>query len=285
MIDWTNLEYDWEVTAQVIDPHSSASIIGELSGVDPAGCEVTEGYYSDTRVSGRVTTRVPAGESDGYAPNARIKIVLCVPRFGWERALLTGFVTDVSESEEGGSTIREYMLDSSLWGIAEDLITSSVTCAAGSKALTVAKKLLGDRRIEYDVSEAQDRTISKVTVYEPGTALLHLLFDVFSGYSRLGVRGDGPILISRYTAPSKLTPCVTIDPYDPRTLVVGEVHVNDETYEKPGAAIVTANVSKTTTKGGKTTTSHETRAGAYLAPDSHETSRNTRGYLLSLIHI
>ena len=276
---WTNLEYDWEVVAQVVDAHSSSSVIGELVGLDPAGCEVTEGYYSDTRVSGRVTTRVPLGESDGYVPNARICIVLRVPRHGWERQLLTGFVTDYGESEEGGSTIREYSLDSSLWGIAEDMTLASVTCAAGAKALTVAKRLMDSRRIEYDVSDAQDRTISKPTVYEPGTALLHLLFDIMSGYNRIGVRGDGPILIKRYTAPSKLSPSATIDPYDHRTLVVGDVSDKDESSERPGAAIVTANVSKTKTVGGKTTTTHETRAGSYLAPDSHETSRNTRGYL------
>ena len=278
-MDWTSLEYDWELVAHVVDPHSCNSVIGELEGVDPAGCEVTEGYYSDTRVSAKVTTKVKLGESDGYVPNARIRLTLRVPRFGWERELVTGFVTDMSPSDSDGMTVRDYALDSSLWGISDDLITSKVTCAAGSKALTVAKKLLGDRRIEYDAANAQDRSISKVTVYEPGTGLLHLLFDIFSGYSRIGVSGHGPITIKRYTEPGKLTPQATIDPRDKHTLVTGEVTEKDTSWERPGAAIVTANVSKSKTQGGKTVTTNEVRAGTYMAPDADRSSRNTRGYL------
>lgn len=278
-VDWHDLEHDWEVAALLVDPHKADSIVGELTGLEPASCSVTEGYYVDTRVSAQLTTVVPLGESDGYVKNARIRLVLRVPRWSWERELITGFVTDIEPREERGYMRRSYSLDSSLWGISEDAITSKVTCAAGSKALTVCRKLLKDRGIEYDDNGAQDRTISKVTVYEPATMLLNLLFEITNGYSRLGVSGHGPITFRKYLEPSKRTPSVTIDPYDPRSLVVSDIRGKDETWERPGAAIVTANVSKSKQVNGKSTTTHETRAGVYVAPDSFVTSRNNRGYL------
>ncbi len=279
-VDWHDLEYDWEVAALLVDPHDCNSIVGELQGVESSGCSVTEGYYVDTRVSAQVSTVVPIGESDGYVRNARIRLVLRVPRRGWERELITGFVTDIHPSEHHGQTKRVYSLDSSLWSISEDAITSKVTCAAGSKAMTVCRKLLKDRYIEFDDNGAQDRSIPKVTVYEPATMLLNLLFDITNGYSRLDVSGHGPITFRKYVAPSKRTPSLTIDPDDPHTLVIGEVSEDDETWELPGAAIVTANLSKTTKdKAGKSVTTHETRAGVYTAPNSHVASRNNRGYL------
>lgn len=278
-VDWHDLEHDWEVAALLVSQHNCNSIIGELRGVESSGCNVTEGYYVDTRVSAQVTTVVPTGTSDGYIKNARVRIVLRVPRWGWERELITGFVTDIHPTEQHGMVRRVYSLDSSLWGISEDALTSKVTCAAGSKALTVCRKLLKDRGIEYDDSGAQDRTIAKVTVYEPATMLLNMMFDLTSGASRVGVSGHGPITFRKYVEPSKRTPSVVIDPDDRRTLVVGDISENDDTWELPGAAIVTASVSKSQTVNGKSTTTHETRAGVYQAPNSHVASRNNRGYL------
>lgn len=278
-VDWHDLEHDWEVKAYLVDQHASGLVIGELAGLDASRCEVVEGYYSDTRVSAKLETVVGEGESDGYVPNARIRLVLGVPRWGWERELVTGFVTDVVPRDEDGCTRREYSLDSTLWGLSADYLTSKLTCSAGAKALTAAKKILSDRGIEYDADGARDRSIQKVTVYEPGTVALSTLFDILSGYSRLDVNGRGIVTIRAYTPPSKLTPSVTIDPYDPRTNVVGDVRETDTSWEKPGAAIVTANVSKSTTKNGKSVTTHEVRAGTYFAPASDPASRDARGYL------
>lgn len=273
-VDWRDMEHDWEVVVEVVDPHDADSVVGTLAGVDVGGCSVTEGYYTDTRASATVTTVTPDGE-DGYVRWCRLRIVLRVTRWSWERELFCGFVTDMRPIREGGMVRREYSLDSALWGISADAIESKVTCGQGASALSVARKLLSDRQVQYDDLGAADRSVQRTTVYEPGTMLLNLVYDLLDRTDRISCDGHGRITLRRYVPPSQLTPTVDIDPDDPRTTVVGEVEETDASWDVPGAAIVTATVTRT---AGSDTT-QETVAGSYRAPASDQSSRARRGYL------
>lgn len=271
-VDWRDTEHDWDVVVEVVSQHRSDVTFGELKGVQIEGSDETEGYYSDHRVQGTVVTVVREGETDGYVPMARLRIVLRVPRWDWERELITGFVTDIRPHTEGGTTKREYTLDSSLWGVSEDLLRDKVVCGAGASALEVVRKLLADRGVEYDDTGAIDRSIASLTVYEPGTSILTTSFEVLSGTDRLDVSGHGPITIRPYVPPSSRMPTVTIDTRDPRSMVVGDVTEVDGSWERPGAALVSATVNRD--EG-----SQEVRAGSYVVSDGDQSSRARRGYL------
>lgn len=265
---WGDTEHEWVLDVSVVNQHDLSSVAGVLTGVKPDGCSISLNYESDTRASARVTTVVPEGESDGWLENARLRITLSVPSQGWYKDMFTGYVTDVGERTEAGACIREYDLDSTLFGIAEDLIPWQITCKKGASVLASVRSILDMCRMPYDVGAAADSRFGDNIFYEPGEAALHMIFDMLGSLNRVDVDGFGRITLKPYTPPSQREPTATIDEDDPRTNATGSATRNDRRYQRPGRAIVTARRSQ----------AEGIIAGWYDAPASSPSSSAVRGY-------
>ena len=275
---WDEVDHEWILDVTVVSQHDLSATISVLDGVDPSGCSVDEGYRTDTRASARVTTVVPEGESDGYVVDARLRITLSVPSRGWSRELFTGYVTNVQEDVEDGSVTRVYELDSTLFGIAKDLIPWQVTCAAGASMLDAVRSLLDMARMPHSLDGAVDRRFGSAVCYERGDALLHMCYDLTGSTDRIDVDGHGRITVRPYKAPSQRAATRLIDDSDPTTLSIGAARRTSNAFERPGRGIVTASKSE---QGPDGKSKSVTIAGWYDSPPESETSSARRGYTIA----
>lgn len=276
-MDWTDTGYSYLVEANVVSQTNVDNTLGSLSGVVLDGLSVTENYNSDSRVQAKLSTIVAETKKDGYVDNARIRIVLSIPERGWSREMITGYVSNIQETSQNGYIKREYTIEGTIWGLLDHKMNTSVVIGKGSKMVNVWTTLMRTQtRMQYSATNAQDKTFSNNTVYEPGTDLSKILFEVSSGYDRMEVNGHGVVLLNKYSNPASQKPSRVIDYRDVDGLAMYPLNHSSSKWEAPGRAVVTANVS-TTDANGKTT--QQVISGYYDAPSSHYTSMTNRGYL------
>ena len=277
-MDWTDTGYSYSIGVNVVHQTNVDNTLGSLSGVQLSGMSITENYYSDSRVQAKVTTIVKDGDSDGYVKNARLRIILSVPERDLIEELMTGYVSDMVEASEHGYTKRTYTLEGTIWGLLDHKIADPITIGKGAKMITIWSSLMKTlTKMQYSTEGAQDTAFSNVILYEPGTALSTILFELSSGYDRMDVDGHGVVTLRKYTPPSKKTPSRIIDYNDLRGLSMTPLERTTSEYELPGRAIVTTTVS--TESNGKT--SQQVIAGYYDAPATDPTSIDTRGWLIA----
>lgn len=275
-MDWTKTGYPYLVEALVVDQNNINVVLGNLHGFIYQGATVNENYNSDSRVQAKLSTIVAEGTSDGYVKRARIRMNLFIPSRDYMSEYVTGYVSNISEKTEHGYTKRDYTIEGTIWGLLEHKISAPVTVTKGAKLIKSWTSLMGLTRMQYSTSGAQDHTFTKPTVYEVGTSLSTILFEVSSGYNRMSTNGSGLVTLTKYIEPSKREATRTIDFTDPRGLAKQPIELTSDEWEAPGRAIVTATVSKTD-DDGKTT--QEVVVGSYDAPASHSTSISSRGWL------
>lgn len=264
---WEDTAHSWEVVAQAVDPHDPDAVLGEVSGLDLSGCTVTEGYYTDTRVSADVRT---IGE-DGWPDLSRIRLTLRVPEWGWSRDLVTGFVTGVRHSEQRGTRSTSYELDSTLWALSVDVLDHRVVVGSMGSMVAAARSLIESCGFAHDLSGAQDRLYQSAVVWEPGDSPLGVLFDLCGSDSRLDVDGRGLVTMRRYVAPSMRTPQYDLDPTSPRTLVLSDpIEEEPGDLEVPGKAVALASTGN----------DQQQAASAHVA-SSARSSWERRGYWLA----
>lgn len=275
-MDWTDTGYSYDVGVTVVHQTNVNNTLGSLSGVQLSGMSITENYYSDSRVQAKLSTITKDGESDGYIANARLRIILSIPERNVTKELVTGYVSDIVETSEHGYTRRQYTVEGTIWGLLDHKIANSITIGKGTKMLKIWSSLMSSlTKMQYSTSGAQDKSFGSTVVYEPGTSLSTVLFELSSGYNRMDVDGHGVVTLKKYTPPASISPTKTIDYNDLRSLSLTPLERTTSEYETPGRAIVSATVS--TTKNGKTT--QQVISGYYDAPASHPTSIETRGWL------
>lgn len=275
-MDWYNTVYTYHVDVAMISATDVKKTLGLLSGVQLDGCTINENYNSDSRVQAKVTTVVREGQSDGYIDNARLRIVLSIPSRGWIEPLVTGYVSDINESKEHGYTKRTYTIEGTMWGLLDHVMKDPVTIGKGAKLIKTWSSLLsGQTRMQYSTDGAQDHSFSNVIVYEAGSKLGTILFELSSGYSRMDTDGYGVITLKKYIAPSKrgIDRVVYFNQF--KNLTMPSTSNTLSEYDNPGRVVVTASVS--IEKNGKTT--QQVVVGSYDAPSSDKTSINVRGYL------
>lgn len=278
-MDWENTGYSYNVDVLVVDQRNVEIILGSLSGVQLEGLTITENYYSDSRIQAKVSTIVGESESDGYIQNARLRIIMSIPLRAWTEELITGYVSDIDLTYQSGYAKRTYTIEGTLWGLLNHKIGKSLAIASGSTLRDViVKQIMPQTRMQYSLSNFLDHRFNSAIVYEAGSNLSTVLFETTSGYDRVNNDGHGTIVISKYTAPSNMTPTKTLDFHDSRGLLMAPLSYNDTSYSAPGRAIVTTTVSK---DKGDGKTEQVTISGYYDAPASDRTSIEQRGYIIA----
>ena len=276
-MDWEDTGYSYFIEVSMVSQTNVNSTLGILRGVKLDGMTITENYNSDSRIQAKISTVVDDDETDGYIANSRLRITLVIPDRGYNDDLVTGYVTNISEKTEHGYTQRDYTIEGTIWGLLEHKMHCAVTVKKGSTLLQGWTNLMKKQtKMQYSVTGAKNHTYNRNAVYEAGTSLGSILFQMSSGYSRMDTNGKGVVTLKAYTEPKKQTATRTIDFNDPKGLALSPLNKTSSQWEIPGRAVVTANVS-TTDKNGKTT--QKTMVGYYDAPASHATSLSTRGWL------
>lgn len=279
-MDWSITGYPYDIGVNVVHQTNVDVKLGSLKGVQINGMSITENYYSDSRVQAKVKTVVEEGASDGYIENGRLRIILSVPSRSFYEELITGYVSDIDETTEKGYTQRTYTVEGTIWGLLEHRMKDPVIIAPGATMIdTWSQLMMFQTRMQYSTAGAQDLTFQNTILYEPGSVLSTILFEISSGYSRMDVNGHGVVTLTKYTSPSNRTPTRTIDYNDIRGLAMTPLTKNSAKYQTPGRAIVTATVSRE--QNGETV--QEVIAGSYDAPSNSWVSLDSRGYLTSIV--
>ncbi len=275
-MDWTDTGYSYHVEVSVVSQVNVDETFGVLQGILLSGLTISENYYSDSRVQGKVTTVVAEGESDGYIENARLRITLSIPDRDWSEEMMTGYVSDIDENVENGMTKRTYSIEGTIWGLLEHKIKSPIIIGKGATLINAWCKILDfNTKMQHTHKDAMDHNFGSNIIYEAGSALSTVLFELSSGYDRMDVDGHGRITLSKYTAPSKRSSIGFLDMHDAKGLSLYPLSKSSSKWEAPGRAIVTA--TKTVTSDGKS--SQQVIVGSYDAPASHFTSLSSRGWL------
>lgn len=278
-MDWTTTGYSYDVTVAVVHQTDVNNVLGILSGVQLSNMSISENYYSDSRVQAKLTTMVDEDDDDGYISNARLRIIVSIPSRFWSKTLFTGYVSDIDTVIESGYCKKTYTLEGTIWGLLEHKVSSSVTIAKGASLVKTWESLLKNQtKMQYSTSGSQDHLMGNTVVYEAGSNLSTILFELSSGYDRMDVDGSGVITLKKYTSPSNRTSSRIIDYKDSLGLSIAPLSAQDTAYEAPGRAIVTATINEQDAKDSTKTVS-KTIVGVYDAPSSHATSINTRGWL------
>ena len=275
-MDWKNTGYQYDISVNVIHQTNVNNMLGSLSGVQINGMTITENYYSDSRIQAKVKTVVPEGENDGYIDDARLRVILSIPDRSFFEELITGYVSDIDETHDKGYIQRTYSVEGTLWGLLEHKMANPVVIAPGSQMIAIWRDLMMfQTKMQFSTDGAQDHSFNNTVLYEPGSNLSTILFEISSGYSRMDTNGHGVVTLKKYTAPSRKVEGRIIDYNDLRGLAMTPLTKNSAKYEAPGRAVVTATISKE--ENGQT--KQEVIAGSYDAPSSHPTSIDRRGYL------
>lgn len=278
-IDWNDTAYAYLVEVLVVSQTNVDNVIGSLQGFVLSGASITENYNSDSRCQAKVTTIVAENEHDGYIDQARLRILLSIPSRNYSEELITGYVTDISEKTEHGYTQRDYTIEGTMWGLLNHRINAPIIIGKGASMVTVWKALLQTQtKMQFTAAKAKDYTFTQPRIYEPGTDLATVLFEITFGYSRMNNTGHGVIELVKYLAPSTREPEKIIDASDVRGLLMYPLEKKSSQWEAPGRTIVTATVSRTDSNGNPT---QEVLVGTYDAPSSHHTSLAKRGWLLA----
>ena len=276
-MDWTKTGYSYEVFVNVVSQTDVNNTLGALNNVKRSGLTITENYNSDSRVQGKVVTVTREGQSDGYVAQARLRIILVIPERNWHEELMTGYVSNIDEQNQNGYIQRTYTIEGTIWGLLEHKIKSPILIGKGSKMIHIWCTLLRNlTRMQYSAADAVDHSFNNNVVYEAGSNLSTVLFELTSGYDRMDVDGHGVVTLKKYTKPSARTASKVLDYRDWDGLTKYPLNRKSSEWERPGRAIVTANVS-TTDSNGKT--KQQVIVGSYDAPSSHDTSMAKRGYL------
>lgn len=261
---WKDPAYVPELKVQMVDPWNLEVSRGELSGITKV--TTTEGYYSDTKVSGSIETI-----GDNYIAGSWLRIIVDgepVATFGAQ------FIKPTQAPECAKK--KTYTLQSVLWMLDADINADLVTIGQNTKCSTVISSI--GKTVGKTVTFSpgwRDSLYQTAKVYERTDSYRKILADICSkANDQLGADAYGRIEIAPYTAPASKTSAWTIDADDPRGVVLSPGYDDDdETGNAYNRTLVIA-----------TGSNDQTIVASSDAPASDPVSSAQRGWTRTAVH-
>lgn len=229
MTMWRDGAREDVIRVVMVDPWNLDTVRGELPSLELSGCSITEGYYTDNRVSGKVL----ALDEGAYIKDSWLRIILECPGYGYSEELATLIPSQLShERAQGGETV-DYTLQSVLWGISKDTLPSHFTIGKGATTSQVFKRICSTVKKQcLWLPGANEHRYDESVVYEVGDSFLSSLYDIAdTSRNRLSVDGHGRITMGKYVEPSRREPDWELDADDSRTMVLSDAITWDESQE------------------------------------------------------
>lgn len=235
-VDWRDPARKDVIHFQMVSPNNLDEVYGDLTDVQLGSSSITYGYYTDTRYSSGISFL----KSNNYIENAWVRIIHEVPASGYVSELGTFIPTSPSETKNG-AVIVTLDLQSPLWGLKEDYITSKFTINRKASYVDAFKRICDNCNRECIVDQANDVIADKAMVYDIGESNLDILFDLCDKTdNRMDLDGHGRIILLPTVDHSILVPSWTLDYDDPRSMIIeGTVKMDPQVDDIPSRAIVT----------------------------------------------
>ena len=226
MPNWLDGERRDRLKVQCVNP-LTFSYLGSFS---VTGATLTEGYYTDTRIQGTVST-IDAAK---YIPLSMIRLIHEADFQNgdhYKQILGTFFAIRSRDTWRSGSQTTEFELKSVLYGLSNDLAPYTGTLAKGSMAQAAFNDLCYthcSRKCRW-IAGANDKRFDKNRTLEIGDSRLswlHQLADMSD--NRLNCDEEGYVIMTKYISPSKITPKMSLPYNSPLVLASGIGRTSDE---------------------------------------------------------
>ena len=261
---WKNTAYTPTLTVQMVDPWNIEKTRGVLEGVTKSS--TTDGYYSDTKISGSIETI-----GDNYIPGSWLRIAV-----DGEPVATLGVQSVKSTQAPEGTEKKSYTLQSVLWMLDADVNSDLVTIGQNTTGSAVIRSIGKTTGKSVTFSPGwRDSLYQTAKVYERTDSYRKILADICSkANDQLGADAYGRIEIAPYTAPASKTSSWTIDVDDPRGVVLSPGYDDDdETGNAYNRTLVIA-----------TGLNDQTIVAASDAPASDPVSWAQRGWTRTAVH-
>ena len=259
---WRDPAFVPDLKVVMVDPHDLDRTRGTLEGVTKVS--LTEGYYSDTRISGSITTI-----DDNYAYGSWLRVIVDGKEVG------TFGVSHIDASQDGEKT---YELQSVLWMLSGDIAYELYTIGKGCKLATAVTQVCKRAGMTAVFSKGYiNKKYTSSKLYEQTDSRLSILNDICnSAGNQLGVDGHGRVTVQRYVTPSQRTVSWVLDPDDPRGIILDPGYEEtDETGDASNRTVVIADAQ-----------SGKKRICQYVdPPTSSPVSFNKRGWRKTAVHV
>lgn len=231
---WADPAREDVLRAVQLAPNDLERELGDLPGLLADGATVTEGYYTDNRVSAKLSS---LGERDPYA---WVRLVHECPGYGWREELGTFVVAEEDVTWEAGGAKHDYDLRSILWAISSDTQPGHFSIGTGATTSQVFDRICGIvGKQGVRLAGCGEHRYGQPVVYDVGSSYLKDLFDVADTAScRLGVDGHGRITLGPYVAPSRRDPDWVLDMADPSCPVIDSGTKEEDTTGQATSRVV-----------------------------------------------
>ena len=238
--DWNGPARADRIVCQMVSPLDLDEVLGELAIED--GASVSQGYYTDTRVSASIQTLDWGSWVDG----SWLRILHQVRGTDYSRELFTGFPTSAAPTMQGvgpsSVTSTKVELKSALFGADADVWPPAFTVGAGATARQAIERVceLDGLAHRFDGTFSDYRFTSTRT-WDPCTSVISMLFDLCDAAgARMSVDGHGLVTFGRYVEPSRREPSFALDATAQDTLVIaGSVSLSSDRLSLPNRSAVT----------------------------------------------
>lgn len=260
---WRDPGRGHDIKVYMIDPHNLDIIRGELIGLKKVN--ITDGYYSDTKISGSIETI-----DDDYIGGSWLRIVAD----GEEIATLGVQNQKSTQAPEGGQA-SAYDMQSTLWmldsDIAYHLYTIGQNTRANNAIRTIAK--ICGKEVIFQAG-CQDAIYTTAKVYERTDSYRSILADICSkANNQLSVDGHGRLSVAPYIDPTSKAVSWVLDADDPRGVVLSPGYEDsDASGEAYNRSVVVA------------TNNDRTIIASTDAPASSPISSAYRGWTRTNVH-
>lgn len=211
-VDWTQpTKRKWAFEFRLIPPNKLNDSYGTLNNVDISSVSITEGYYTDTRMQGKMTY---------YGKNpyrqAYIRIIAKDTTTGYVEELGTFIPTSDDVTMEGSVVKTSVNLESILYGISQQKLQKTWVCQysdyAKSHLYDIFETKCGFVAGESIVIDTiYSPTVSVSAICDAGSSILELIYGICNASNyRLSVDGHGCVHVGFYVAPSERDATFTI---------------------------------------------------------------------------
>lgn len=233
--DWLHpTKRKWAFTFQLVPPNKLNDSWGTLDKVDISSVSITEGYYTDTRIQGKMTYY---DELSLDHRQAYIRIIATDTTIGYTEELGTFIPTSDDVTMEGSVVKTSVNLESILYGISMQKLQKGWVCPQGKFTYTHIVNVLNNKcnmkgeeawKMDYDrhgpTYTSSDKNFDQTAVCDPGNSILELLYGLCNHTSvRLDVDGHGCVLFYPYFSPNDRPVTFTITANSPDSIVLDGV--------------------------------------------------------------
>lgn len=275
-IDWKDQTVRHELTFQMVSPQNIDKVIGTLEGVDLSGSTLTASYYTDVRVSGKIKV-----DDGNWVRGSFIRIIDRVPEWNWTRELATCVVTDDDAERSNGRWVTTLTLQGMLKTLSTDITGGIWVMSAGSNGLTAIRDILNARGCKYRSTDAVGNRIGSTVTLDSGKSQLEKIFAMTTATgNRIDTDGHGTIVVSKYVAPARKSPVLSIDvDGNPRGIAHDGLQRSSDYLSMPNRCIVSYNYSESS---GNESQQRNISASAEL-PSNNPQAYQQMGYVIASV--